>query len=775
MTEKEISMFEKFINENDKLEYKLLQTFIPAEIIAKYFEEVNTDTDPKIVLSDSYKKLTADELQDIHNNLNKQQILGFFKSLGIYANFKNWYWIRNAIRINDADNLQKCSYRTEWSQSLNNFFVYLFTLNTKTLFPIRFIIRKSDEQNDYFTENIKILENRILFSNVKVTAKLIEDYLLLGITSFTFIDTKTKKTNTKYYFYFCDKEYNDIVIVDDLGYVYNVGNIYEYNPITSNEFKQLVDYSKTKLYIYRFRSNDLLPEKYKNVFFFTRIAKKDMSAEQLKVITDLNLENIEIKREYVNQRLYYVIISKDVMTQKGGNSKLALNFVKGFIGYDRIAGSFYNNFEKITRKHYVTNGGYNKVANEIMHLYLYPFSNYQKFWVFNKKMPDNIIKPIYEPFTYDFYSYNEIYKLYLDKHLKNIFIIGNSPGIIEVLQYYNHTLENSVFINVNNYKSYELRIEFEKKVIDFITKHNIDIKVNLFDNVIYNLINQSSDKYELFTYNNFDHIKGLGINISHFNTINLFVGMLCGLKYTALNGTFILDMNNIINKNGADIYLICKKYFGKSYLYYPEINNCMKKLGTYAIFKGFKGIPDTEFNTLLHILKTLQKHYPNGPVDTNVYESKIRTLCKITKPIIGARKPYIYGFLNTDINDDIYNEIISYNNSHYVKQLDFVEKLDALIKQNKTENELLSMVPTNEQILFVVPGYFIITVPLPSTNETLSISNTPPFSLEKGDNNDKLLPSKSFTVPSSLIFSSILTYSSPFCRNVTNAPGGISV
>jgi hypothetical protein len=42
-----------------------------------------------------------------------------------------------------------------------------------------------------------------------------------------------------------------------------------------------------------------------------------------------------------------------------------------------------------------------------------------------------------------------------------------------------------------------------------------------------------------------------------------------------------------------------------------------------------------------------------------------------------------------------------------------------------------------------------------------------------GDSNEKLA-SNSLTLPSSLMFSSIATYSNPFCRNEINAPGGTS-
>jgi hypothetical protein len=621
-------------------------------------------------------------------------MLGFYNSLRIYTKFKQWYWLRNAT-VNKVN----CSHRTEWSQSLNNFYVYLFTLNDTVLFPVRFTIRESKQNNEYFTEDIRIKDDILSIFSVYITNKFIEDYTFLGITSFKYIHND-KKLYTKYFFYFYKKDVSDdIIIIDERGNKYDPGHVYQYRPVTTIELTQIIDYSKGKLFAYRFKKNerDTLPDEYKNILLFTRISQINMTPYQKELIKLLNLEQISFERRMFYKIKYYVIkvMNPEVMSG-GSNTELKLNLTKNFVANDRVSGMFYDRFEKIAQY------GFQKVAKELIHLYLYPFSGYQYFWRLKLSLKGNSIKAIYEPITYDFYSYNELYKLYINKSIKNVFIIGNSPSIIEVLQYYNHNLENSAYINVINYKTYdqkfEDKIKFDKQVIQFINKHNINIDVTEFNNIIYDLINQSSDKYELFIYNNFDPIRGFGSNISHYNTINLFVGMICGLKYTAIGGTFILDLNYIINKNGADIYLICKKYFSKSYLYYPEVCNNFKKNGNYAIFKGFNGIPESELNKLMTILKTLQKHYPNGPSDTNVYEPEIRERCKITKPITGPRKPYIYGFLNTDINDDIYNEIISYNNNHYVKQLDFVEKLDALIKQNKSEKELLSQVPTNEQI-----------------------------------------------------------------------------
>jgi len=699
LKKEEISAFEEFINANDKIEYKILKTFFPLELIKKYFVE----TENGVKLTEAYKKIEEHEVSSVHNNFNKQIMLGFFQSLLKYREFNQWYWIRNAY------DPKLCSYRTAWTQTINNFYTYLFSLNDKTLFPIRYTITPSTNDK-YINEDIRINDNTLTIFTIYIKPIFIEDYIFLGITSFVFRDTNNKLFR-KYFFYFCDKEKKMITIIDERSNVYKFGNIFQHKPVTAIELTQLVDYSKNNLFAYRFKKDSILPEQYTKTIFFTRIKEEDMTKKQKKVIKALNLEKISFERRQFHGLKYYIIKPEKsiINSMKGGNPKnmlkLKLKLSNDFLPFDRIAGNFYDTFENYTINRYYKNPPkelenlffFQRVVKETIHLYLYPFSGYQYFWNIDLKIPENNIKPLYEPFTYEFYIYHEIYKLFLDKKIKNILIIGNSPAIIEVLQYNNQTLENSTFFKViqNQYKK---KFDFDKKVDDFIKKHNIDIKIIEYTDNLYNLLNQPFEKHELFVYDNFQYVIGFGNHTSHFNTLNIFVGVLCGLKYTALGGTFIIYLDYIINKNAADIYLICKKYFKTSHLYYSEISNNLKKNGNNAIFKDFQGITDSEFNELIDILKTLIKYYPNGPTDINIYEPEVRARCNITKPIEGPRKPYIHGFLDTDINDKMYDEIVAFNNTHYLKQLDFVERVQLLANERKTDKELLSTIPTNEQI-----------------------------------------------------------------------------
>jgi len=185
-----------------------------------------------------------------------------------------------------------------------------------------------------------------------------------------------------------------------------------------------------------------------------------------------------------------------------------------------------------------------------------------------------------------------------------------------------------------------------------------------------------------------------------YNVINMFIGAIVGLKYTALNGTFIINLNNVSHKSNADIYLILKKYFKESYLYYPEICNMVKMNGVVAIFKGFIGIPKDELTHLETILETLKTQYPNNMLENfNIYETEIRNEFNITKPIepLGNRYTYIDGFLNipkkSKLYNDTYKEIINFNNLIYINKLSYITKLLHLY-----ENNIITKVPSQDQI-----------------------------------------------------------------------------
>ena len=111
-----------------------------------------------------------------------------------------------------------------------------------------------------------------------------------------------------------------------------------------------------------------------------------------------------------------------------------------------------------------------------------------------------------------------------------------------------------------------------------------------------------------------------------------------------------------------------------------------------------KIITDKEYNDLLEILASIKQNYPNGSDSFNIYTPELRHRFKITKPINDSIPHYhINGFLNTSITDPIYNEIIEFNDSRYIKQSIYMTKLLNYITLDKSLLESIK-IPTNEQL-----------------------------------------------------------------------------
>ena len=238
-----------------------------------------------------------------------------------------------------------------------------------------------------------------------------------------------------------------------------------------------------------------------------------------------------------------------------------------------------------------------------------------------------------------------------------------------------------------------------------IIKGIYDIKIIEYLDTLYNLPivtidNININKNDLVIYNIYDSDNYLYVYENYLNIPNIFIGALLGLKYTALNGTFILNFGSVAYKQLADIYLILSKYFKEHYLYYPEISNLFKRTGTHAIFKGFKGISDSEYNKLIDILKSIEKIYPNGSNDFNIYDKELRKHFYINRPInskLAIAHNHIIGFLENKPDDPIYSEIRQFNNERYLKQDIYMNKLLKYINMSIKELESIK-IPTQDHI-----------------------------------------------------------------------------
>jgi hypothetical protein len=304
----------------------------------------------------------------------------------------------------------------------------------------------------------------------------------------------------------------------------------------------------------------------------------------------------------------------------------------------------------------------------------------------------------YKPISPVFYRINEIYTKYLSKlKFNTITHIGQSPALLEVLKYHNYKLEKLNLLYVKSSSKIKYLEQYSNIIKDIYNINIIDYAGDLYDLPNIDNINLSSD---LISYSSYTYPKsGFRLNYSFLNDINLFIGLLCGLKYTNVGGTFLLNISHINNKSQADVYLIGKKYFKESHLYYPEVSNLLKHNGATAIFIGYKGISDLDYTTLLNILDRIRKEYPNGQDDLNIYEKDIREKCMVSRPIDKVRK-YIYGYLDSDLDDEMYKEIIDFNNERYMKQALFIEKVVDMIEKYPDLDKAkdLPKLPTPEQI-----------------------------------------------------------------------------
>jgi len=321
--------------------------------------------------------------------------------------------------------------------------------------------------------------------------------------------------------------------------------------------------------------------------------------------------------------------------------------------------------------------------------------------LYNTKPKEFKILPKYNPLSNRFFHYHEIFIKYniISKYENNKIL--NIGGItpIEVFNFLNYKNIDIKYINFYDLSDNQLTYLNKIKYI-----YNVDMTDNYNKKDIYLLPFLYPKLYNSFNIVVYS-VYNIDIIFHYFdefyNIINIYIGALVGLKYTKLNGIFILNLSNCCRKAYADIYLILKKYFNESNLYYPDISTIIKPNGVYAIFKGFKGISNTELEKYETIFEELKEQYPNNMIDKfNIYEPEVRKEFNINTPIETSQKRYKYidGFININRTakeyEIIYKEIIEFNNYIYSKKLRHVNKLLYIYENNIIEN-----IPTSEQIM----------------------------------------------------------------------------
>jgi hypothetical protein len=677
LTIDDVKKYEDFFNNDENnQDFEMMRANLGEEEFSNIW---NKDDKGEWKLTDDFKKHYGTKY---NNNHYRQLVYGFQDEIKIYEQMPHFYWCMNfftKLRNDEIFTNFKDSCKTikhvgfmEDNLSVDYLLPFIFSYSNG-LFPIIFKIPISPQFKNKQDDNTLILNIRK--SKIYNLQTLFNNYKFCGITLIKHKFDKSSNTFRLWFILYFINDKKKIIkySIDktEIEYLLNKKNI------TYKELLQLNNYLLLNKYIY----NDF------NKIYYSR--------------NDINLSNlnkVNVKSKYDKTNVYFTYTKKLV----GGYIKtnIKVNFSKNLNNlYDNnICSIFHNYFMNYHINQYKTNKDYSIFykKSRIEYLYKYIFSNELNIKTnilvkFSKNY--NIIK--YIPIYHIYYRIYEILnKYFINENISSISNIGGYPVIIEVL--------NQLNININTIDIYSVSIkdnlinynDYLKK-INNIYKYNIK-KIN--NNIDYSLLIDDTIKYKLVIYNNYIDLKGIKLLYGFMNDINLFLGLIFIIKHTVKGGHAILNISHIYNKNQADIYLILKRYFEFSELYYPEISNMYKHSGTIAIFKGFKGCPKQDLDELYSILEKIKKEYPNGSSDLNIYDPEIRKRYFITKPMkpVDKRSRYITdGYLDIPSTDKAYDEIREFNTQRYFKQYLFVKKLDELaeIPANK-----LPKLPTQEQI-----------------------------------------------------------------------------
>ena len=724
--------FKLLLQEDDNLELKILKTFLPKYII-------NDDID--ILISNIQKMLTEDPT----NRTFKQYIFGFGTDIkDKYFPYRPFLFeIQSMMAAQDYK--QICDKFVNWNIMLNLLFNTCSITNTDILFPCRFVLPMHNYTLLDKKDNTKGIKLRFIKKQYDLFDQTKTKFI--GIITIKNIKNQHKRLMILFIFKNLDPNHFDrfdtikgiipeYFTVNERLRFYNEGSVISHPNITHTELNHFMYLSNSeptpKLRI--FRSNLS-----KNMIFFANSNYKNQDTNHnldseldLDFYKDLQLFEIEINKKYDSYKNdenenteYFEFIPKQIKLSGGhkdnhnnNNIKLQTTTIENnlYKANPFISGHNYNNFiNKVdkTIHMYFTDNNYNKkytLSTKYLYTYLLISNNEINVYQDKFNIKDKILTITkYIPITNKFFYVGEILNKFniFNINNKNILLFSYDLNYIEYIQYNNYKINNiTTIVPVNNTILYKDEL---LKYINYINivKNIYDIQIIEYNDNLYTLpkiyIEKIKQKYNIVIYTlyQFEFNTNLFIYENYLNIPNLFIGALVGLKYTEIGGTFILNFGSVAYKQLADIYIILSQYFTEHYLYYPEISNLFKKTGTQGIFKGYKGISDTEYNKLLLILNNIEKIYPNGSSDFNIYDPEIRKQFNITKPInpeLAKKYKHIIGFLDTKPNDTIYDNIRQFNDERYLKQDIYMTKL--LNCLNKPLNELESIkTPTQEQII----------------------------------------------------------------------------
>ena len=724
--------FKVFIEKNDSKEKKILKTFLP-----KICFDENQDINYV-----NLKKLLNGTLKDkgilIDNKKYRQYTFGFFDEEEISE-------IRNHFRFflyeaGGGTFKNMCNPLVNWSTMLNLLYCKCSISNTEILCPARFIIPKREyieytEKESYIEFILRDKASLLdLFNNKNKENK--ENSKFIGIITIKYFHEQSNSYRVWFLYVFNNKllvNPNDLrrdsitglydkyfTINSNLKFI-NKGSLFEKHNVTHTELSFFVKKALDKeIYFYMTSLDDK-----------TILLSKFNNLEKNDFLSNLELRKVQISidKDENNINKFKVYYNKKNMT--GGNiNKLHLklqitnNEKQLYFGNIKISSIQYNNylnninkFSNLTKES-INNKSFKELYILSKYLYNYLLISYNEIYYsqdINTINYNYLTITKYKPISLSFYKLNEIFQIYkittqienniYNKNENNILCFGNNLSIIELLQFKNYKIKNITNIFCSSQIYYDKNINIFNKIINNISKL-YNFNSILFDKNIYELLDFQNSKIffknKLVYYDIFIRVRGVGQYEHYYNTANILVGILLGLKYTSINGTFILYLGSVAYKHIADLYIIVSKYFKTHNLYYPEISNLIKNNGTIAIFTSFIGINDNEYNDIINIYNKVKNILTNGGYDFNIYNEEIRknnfmTYKKIDTELEKQEHFYIIGFLDTKPDNPIYNEIKNFNEEHYLKQDIYMNKLLKYINISIKELELIK-IPTPEQL-----------------------------------------------------------------------------
>ena len=671
---KEFISFKKFIEETPN-ELNFMKTFIPQE-------NFNGDIP-------DWEKIKQFM---IHKNRTfRQYIFGYTEDIEKYAEYRTFFEL---LGMDYSKNSNQNNLLILWNMVSNLYYNRCAISNNDIPFSLRFIL----PNNTFNLINTK--DNTFTIKKTIPINPFINKYKLnfIGFINIKFYHEQSKQFRNWILLLFINNDLENEIFLDyftghiskiiilDYKYEYvNNGALLSRNAVTYEELNNFTEYQKqNKITIYQ---SQIEP---KNVLFITSNKFKNLNLDSLllkKIIIYYKKQNdFKFQISYINNNVIHV----------GGNiiKNIEINFninkinlyddtlttTKTYSEYFKTINLINKYDDDIVYKCYKVLYNYILISNDEIK---YSFLNHIKF---EKKYHI----PKYIPLSNKFFSLYEIFIKYnifnnINKD-DNILNIGYNMTSVEIIKFNNYKINmiNCIIpTNSDNYYKY-ISNEWKKQLSALSGIYNVNI--NFYKDSIYNLINEDLKKNKLVVYTIYSIDNALYDYENFLNTNNIFLGMLIGLKYTDLNGIFIMHFGSVAYKHLADIYYILKKYFKTSELYYPEICNKTKKTGVCGIFIGYKGIKDTEFNNLLDIFHKINK--------INLLEDikNININTNNTKNTKNINIKYISNFLK-NLN---YDEVIEFNNTIYIDKLIFVNKVLSLLK---SENYTNIKVPTQDQIV----------------------------------------------------------------------------